>query len=79
MEKITEEIKSVIEDVAGIRANEIENDSSFMDDLDLASLEIMAMVAEIEKKFSIRLAESEMLSIENIAELAELVESKIKK
>jgi acyl carrier protein len=79
MEKITEEIKSVIEDVAGIPANEIENDSSFMDDLDLASLEIMAMVAEIEKKFSIRLAESEMLSIENIAELAELVESKIKK
>ncbi len=79
MEKITEEIKSVIEDVAGIPANEIENDSSFMDDLDLASLEIMAMVAEVENKFSIRLAESEMLSIENIAELAELVESKIKK
>ena len=79
MENIIDEIKSMIEDVAGIPADEIENDSSFMDDLDLASLEIMAMVAEIEKKFSIRLAESEMLSIENIAELAELVESKIKK
>ena len=79
MGKITEEIKAVIEDVAGIPADEIENDSSFMDDLDLASLEIMAMVAEVEKKYSIKLAESEMLSIENISELAELVESKIKK
>ncbi len=75
-EEYIEKIKAIIEDIADISADEIEADSSMMDDLDLASLEIMSIISEIEREFEIKITESEMLSISTVEELAEVVESK---
>ncbi|SDB46256.1 acyl carrier protein [Pseudobutyrivibrio sp. YE44] len=73
MEAKLEKIQLIIEDVADIPVDEINVDSSFMDDLDLSSLEIMSIVSKIEKEFSVKLSEKELLSVETVADMVELI------
>ena len=70
-------IASIIEDIADIPINEITEDSSFIDDLDLSSLEIMSIVGDVERKFSIKISEDELLSISTVGDLAKAVQNKI--
>ena len=77
MEEIFTEIIDIIEDVADIPSDEIEMDSAIIDDLDLSSLEIMSVVAYIERKYSIKIDQNELLSIRTVGELAELVDAKV--
>ena len=76
MDSIYEKIVTIIEDVADIPKDEIEESSSFMDDLDLSSLEIMSIVAKIEKEFSIKISEKELLKIETVDDMVKLIAEK---
>jgi acyl carrier protein len=68
-------IAEIIADVADIPEEDIHEESNLIDDLDLASLEIMSIISKIEKSFSIKMSEKELLSIENIGDLVKYVDS----
>ena len=76
MEEVFEKIAKIIADVADIPQDEIEETSSFMDDLDLSSLEIMSIVSKIEKEFSIKVAEQELLKVETVSDMVKLISEK---
>jgi acyl carrier protein len=76
MNEIFNTIADVIVDVADIAREDITEESEFIDTLDLSSLEIMAIVAKIEQKFSIKIDENELLSIATVKDLEELIASK---
>ena len=76
MEEVFEKIAKIIEDVADIPQDEIEETSSFMDDLDLSSLEIMSIVSKIEKEFSIKVGEQELLKVETVSDMVKLISEK---
>ena len=76
VEIIFEKIIEIIEDIADIPSDDIKKDSAFIDDLDLSSIELMSIIAEVESLFSIKISESEMLSIKTIQDLADLIEAK---
>ena len=78
MDNILYEIKLIIEDIADVSGDDIKEDSSMIEDLDLTSLEIMGIVSEIESKFSIKLSEDEMLGISTVRDLVEIIDSKRK-
>ena len=78
MDNILNEIKLIIEDIADVSGDDIKEDSSMIEDLDLTSLEIMGIVSEIESKFSIKLSEDEMLGISTVRDLVEIIDSKRK-
>ncbi len=71
-----EEVVNLIVDVADISKEDITEDSSFIDDLDMSSLEIMALMSKIEKTFSVKISEKEMMSIETVNDIIELISSK---
>ena len=73
---IYEKLVSIIEDVTDIPKNEVEEQSSFIDDLDLASLEIMSIVAKIEKQFSVLIGEDDLLNIETVSDMIEVIAAK---
>lgn len=75
----TEVIANIIEDIADIPIDEITEDSSFIDDLDLSSIEIMSIVAEVERKYTVKLSETELLEIRTVGELAEIIEKRVLK
>ena len=66
-------IAKIIEDVTGTSADKIKAESAFLDDLDLSSLEVLSIVAEIEKEYSVKISEQELLSIRTVKELAEAI------
>ena len=68
-----QKIAELIEDVTGISKDKIKAESSFLDDLDLSSLEILSIVAEIEKEYSVKISEQELLSIRTVEELVNAI------
>ena len=73
MNDIFDKIVSIIEDVADIPAEEINHDSAFIDDLDLASLEILAIVSKLEREYSISISEEELLSVSTVDDLLNVI------
>ena len=78
MNSILEDILDMVEDIAEISREKIKPDSSMIEDLDLTSLEIMSIIAEIESKYSVKFSEEEMLNISTVRELVEAINSKAK-
>ncbi len=78
MNSILEDILDIVEDIAEISREKIKPDSSMIEDLDLTSLEIMSIIAEIESKYSVKFSEEEMLNISTVRELVEATNSKAK-
>lgn len=73
MNDIYEKIVSIIEDVTDIQKEDIEGESSLISDLDLASIEIMSVVAKIEKEYSVKITEEQLLSVETVNDLVEII------
>ena len=71
-----EKITKIIEEIADISVDEMAEDSSLVDDLDLSSLEIMSVISEVEKEFKVKIQSSELTSVDTISDLIELIESK---
>lgn len=76
-DSIVVEIRTVIEEIADISKDDITPDSSMIDDLDLSSIEIMTIVSAVERRFLIKVSESELLSISTVGEFAEVVGKKL--
>ena len=64
-----EVVARIIEEVADIPKEEIERDSSLMDDLDLSSLEIMTIINNISREFQTKISERRILEIETVADI----------
>ncbi|SDZ88912.1 acyl carrier protein [Pseudobutyrivibrio sp. ACV-2] len=74
--EIYNKIVSIIEDVADIPQSDINENSLLIDDLDLASLEILAIVSKIEEEFSVSITEKELLAVESVADIVKLLETR---
>ena len=72
MEKF-DELKKIIEEVADIPVDEIENDSSLIDDLDLSSLEIMTILNNVSRKFGVKITEQQTLEIETVGDIVKVL------
>ncbi|WP_044931026.1 acyl carrier protein [Butyrivibrio sp. AC2005] len=78
MSSVFSKLANIISDIADIDLNDINEDSSFMDDLDLSSLEIMSIIARIEKEFSIKVEEKELLSVAIVDDAVKIIAAKQK-
>ena len=79
-EQVVEMIRKIILEVSDLEAGvEIGPESSFMDDLEMFSVEIFSMVGELEAQNGIRISERELSSIETVGELADSIQKKLEK
>ena len=76
MNDVFEKIVDIIVDIADIPRAEIHEDSELMDDLNLSSLEIMAIVSKIEKAFSVKFSEKELLAMSSLADMIDYLSNK---
>ena len=53
--EIVSQILAILEDVAEISPEDVTEDSVLMDDLDLSSMEILTVVADLEETFGLRI------------------------
>ncbi len=75
MDDVVKSIAELIEEVADIPAEKINGESLIVDELNLSSLQIVIVLAELERKFSIRISESELGKIRTVNDLAEMIKN----
>ena len=71
------EIKEMIVDRFSVDDSDVVADAHLQDDLGADSLAILYLAEAIAKKYGIELPGDDLVEIENVAELVELVESRI--
>ena len=75
--EIIAQIVGILEDVAEISPDEVREDSVLMDDLDLSSMEILTIVADLEEPFGIRIPEKELRRFVTISDLADYLRARV--
>ena len=78
MSEITAKVKSIIVDKLGVDANEVNNDSSFTNDLGADSLDTVELIMEFEKEFNIAIPDDQAEKIGTVGQAIEYIESNTK-
>lgn len=73
--EIVSQILAILEDVAEISPEDVREDSVLMDDLDLSSMEILTVVADLEEMFGLRIPEKELRNFVTIGDVADYLEA----
>lgn len=76
MEEIINTIKLVINKTCDIDLEEINEESSVVDDLCMNSIEILMMIVELEKKYGIKFETRDLRSIVTIKDIADYIVKK---
>ena len=74
---VFEKLKQIIADVLNVDPDEIAMDSTFMDDLGAASLDVFQIIMGIEEEFDIEVPSEEAENITTVEEAVELINGAI--
>ena len=69
--EIISQILAILEDVAEVSPEDVNENSVLMDDLDLSSMEILTIVADLEETFGLRIPEKELRNFVTIRDLVD--------
>ena len=76
-EELLNIIATIIEDVTDIPKDEIHPEDSVLEDLDLSSLEVLAIVSRLSKQLSVSINSNELMKVQTIDDLITLLEEKM--
>jgi acyl carrier protein len=78
MGRTLETVKTIIGEYVNRDANDINDTDHLIDDLGLDSLDSIEVIMNIEEKLGIELGDDELSEVRNVAQLAEILDSKLK-
>ena len=74
----TEEIRSgladIVNEVAGIPADDVQLDKSFIEDLDVDSLSMVEVVVAAEEKFGVKIPDDEVQNLKTVGDAVSFIE-----
>lgn len=73
--EIVSQILAILEDVAEISPDDVNENSVLMDELDLSSMEVLTVVADLEETFGLRIPEKELRNFVTISDIADYLEA----
>ena len=74
VEEITARVKSIIANVTNIDPDEIADDASFVDDLQLDSLSLLEIGVDVDYEFKLGVPEEKLQEIRTVRDTVELVQ-----
>ena len=72
-----EKVKEILEEILGINADEITEETSFKGDLEADSLELAETAAMLEDEFGIEFSSEDLEDIATVGDVIEYIESHI--
>ena len=73
-EEIRASLADIVNDVAGIPAEDVQLDKSFTDDLDVDSLSMVEVVVEAEEKFGVKIPDDEVKNLKTVGDAVAFIE-----
>ena len=74
-DEVLERVKEVLVDKLGVEEGEITEEASFQDDLEADSLELVAMIMELEDQFGIKISDEDAQKITTVGQAVDYVTS----
>ncbi|MGZ4603611.1 MAG: acyl carrier protein [Kineosporiaceae bacterium] len=73
-EEIRADLADIVNEVAGIPADDVQLDKSFTDDLDVDSLSMVAVVVAAEEKFDVKIPDDEVTNLKTVGDAVAFIE-----
>ena len=72
---IQTDLATIVEEIAGVPAADVQPDKSFVDDLDVDSLSMVEIVVAAEEKFGVRIPDDEVKGLRTVGDAVDFIES----
>ncbi len=73
-EEIRTDLADIVNEVAGIPAEDVQLDKSFVDDLDVDSLSMVEVVVAAEEKFDVKIPDEEVKNLKTVGDAVAFIE-----
>ena len=73
-EEIRADLADIVNEVAGIPADDVQMDKSFVDDLDVDSLSMVEVVVAAEEKFDVKIPDDEVKNLKTVGDAVAFIE-----
>src|SRR4051812_38034683 len=73
-EEIRTDLAEIVNEVAGIPADDVQLDKSFVDDLDVDSLSMVEVVVAAEEKFDVKIPDDEVKNLKTVGDGVAFIE-----
>jgi acyl carrier protein len=73
-EEIRTDLADIVDEVAGIPADDVQLDKSFVDDLDVDSLSMVEVVVAAEEKFDVKIPDEEVKNLKTVGDAVAFIE-----
>lgn len=74
-EEITKGLATIVEEVAGVDAEDVTVDKSFVDDLDIDSLSMVEIAVQAEDKFGVKIPDDELANLKTVGDAVNYITS----
>jgi acyl carrier protein len=72
-EEITQGLASIVEEVAGVDADDVTVEKSFVDDLDIDSLSMVEIAVQAEDKFGVKIPDDELANLKTVGDAVDYI------
>ncbi|TCP54990.1 acyl carrier protein [Tamaricihabitans halophyticus] len=72
-EEILKGLGEIVEEVAGVAADDVSLEKSFVDDLDIDSLSMVEIAVQAEDKFGVKIPDDELANLKTVNDAVEYV------
>ena len=74
-DEIQADLATIVEDIAGLSADDVQMDKSFVGDLDVDSLSMVEIVVAAEEKFGVRIPDDEVKNLKTVGDAVRFIEN----
>ncbi|GGM61349.1 acyl carrier protein [Longimycelium tulufanense] len=67
-EEILKELRAIVEEVAGVSPEDITEEKSFVDDLDVDSLSMVEIAVQAEDKFGVKIPDDQLANLKTVGD-----------
>ncbi|WP_025274229.1 acyl carrier protein [Haloglycomyces albus] len=72
-EELREGLSDILEEVAGVNPDDVSEDKSFTDDLDVDSLAMVEVVVAAEEKFGVKIPDDEVQNLKTVGDAVKYI------
>ncbi|MCA1185924.1 acyl carrier protein [Saccharopolyspora sp. 6V] len=72
-EEIAQGLAGIVEEVAGVDADEVTVEKSFVDDLDIDSLSMVEIAVQAEDKFGVKIPDDELANLKTVGDAVDYI------
>lgn len=73
-DEIREGLSDILEEVAGVNPDDVADDKSFTDDLDVDSLAMVEVVVAAEEKFGVKIPDDQVANLKTVGDAVSYIE-----